>query len=179
MERVSAGRAAQCRPCGCPPHRQPPLTPKHSPELMGRGEGSAPLPGGVWGCLAFLPPQQGAGLAAPPRAPLQKGGRRVSPSPPSFAPSPPQPRQRRAGAGGGSLSPSSLENGGRRSCTHARGGGVLSLASRPAAAPLPQWLALPRRGALSLVMLSSEDRFSRSPDCGGGGLLPAPSPISW
>lgn len=156
-----------------------PTHPKTLPRADGQGGGLRSPPWRGLGVSGFPSPAAGGWARRSPRAPLQKGGRRVSPSPPSFAPSPPQPRQRRAGAGGGSLSPSSLENGGRRSCTHARGGGVLSLASRPAAAPLPQWLALPRRRALSLVMLSSKDRFSRSPDCGGGGLLPAPSPISW
>lgn len=69
LERVSAGRAARCRPCGCPPHRQPPLTPKHSPELMGTG--GSPLPslegfGGVW--LSF-PRSRGLGSPLPPRTP--------------------------------------------------------------------------------------------------------------
>lgn len=138
LERVSAGRAARCRPCGFPPHGQPPLTPKHSPELMGtvgRGLRSSPWRG--LGVSGFPSPAAGGWARRSPRAPLQKGGRRVSPSPPSFAPSPPQPRQRRAGAGGGSLSPSSLENGGRRSCTRARGGGSVSRLSPGCRPPAP------------------------------------------
>lgn len=137
LERVSAGRVARCRPCGCPPHRQPPLTPKHSPELMGRGEGSAPLPGGVWGCLAFLPPQQGAGLAAPPAHPSRREGGGFLPHLPLSHPRPRSPASAELGLGGGSLSPSSLENGGRRSCTHARGGVSVSRLSPGCRPPAP------------------------------------------
>lgn len=100
LERVSAGRAARCRPCGCPPHRQPPLTPKHSPELMGTVGGSAPLPGGVWGCLAFLPPQQGAGLSTPPAHPSRREGGGFLPHLPLSHPRPRSPASAELGLGG-------------------------------------------------------------------------------
>lgn len=99
--------------------------------------------GGALRGPALLPPQHRGGLTAPlpPHTPPE-GRRRVSRS---------HPRPRTAasaelGGRGGSLSPSLLENGGRRSCAGAqRGGweGGLSLASVPRCPPCPSgWLCL-------------------------------------